>query len=236
MRTSAPEPPDRPLFVLDENFPEPILRQAIDTYVLEVEVRSIREFAPELTGVNVEDWQVISTIGRATRRRAHKCGASAGEDLSEPPSTIRRMAVTGVRSLDVVIEEVRLERAALLTHFDAVETKAGVVLGFAGAIVALSTGAAGILAEVGRWASVLAGVLALASFWPRKFWSTDLQALRVGYLAAEPEFARLRLLDSQIVMAGRTHATLVRKVLLLKMAMATLGVAVVLSALGPAVS
>jgi hypothetical protein len=59
MRTSAPEPLDRPLFVLDENFPEPILRQAIDTYVLEVEVRSIREFAPELTGPDVEDWQVI---------------------------------------------------------------------------------------------------------------------------------------------------------------------------------
>jgi hypothetical protein len=45
--------------VLDENFPEPILREAIETYVLDLELVSIRDFAPELTGEQVEDWQVI---------------------------------------------------------------------------------------------------------------------------------------------------------------------------------
>lgn len=35
------------------------MREAIATYVLEVALVSIREFAPELTGRDVEDWQVI---------------------------------------------------------------------------------------------------------------------------------------------------------------------------------
>jgi hypothetical protein len=35
------------------------MREAIETYVLELELVSIREFAPELTGEEVEDWQVI---------------------------------------------------------------------------------------------------------------------------------------------------------------------------------
>ena len=44
----------------------------------------------------------------------------------------------GIRSLDVVREEIRIERAAQLQHFDALDSKAGIVLGFAGAIVALA--------------------------------------------------------------------------------------------------
>ena len=35
------------------------MREAIETYVLELELVSIRDFAPELTGDKVEDWQVI---------------------------------------------------------------------------------------------------------------------------------------------------------------------------------
>jgi hypothetical protein len=56
--TSKP-PPNRPIFVLDENFPEPILRAAIATWVLEVDLRALREFEPRLCGDQVEDWQVI---------------------------------------------------------------------------------------------------------------------------------------------------------------------------------
>ncbi len=44
----------------------------------------------------------------------------------------------GISAIDIVADEVRSERAAQLGHFDAVETKAGVLLGFAGAITALS--------------------------------------------------------------------------------------------------
>lgn len=88
------------------------------------------------------------------------------------------------------------------------DTKAGIVLGFAGAITALSTRPTGPLSATGLAAAVSAGLLALMSFWPRRFWSTDLNRLRAKYLAAEPAFARVSLVDSQIVMAERTNVTL----------------------------
>jgi hypothetical protein len=45
-----------------------------------------------------------------------------------------------VRSLDIVFEELRTERDQQLHHFDALDQKAGIVLGFAGALVALAPG------------------------------------------------------------------------------------------------
>jgi hypothetical protein len=140
----------------------------------------------------------------------------------------------GVAAIDVVAEEVRAERVAQLRHFDAVDTKAGVVLGFAGAITALSVGPVALVPEAGLLAAVLAGLFAVMSFWPRKYWRTDLNALRARYLAADPAFARVSLLDSQIVMAERSYRALVWKVRFLKVAMLSLAVAVPLSALGTA--
>jgi hypothetical protein len=140
----------------------------------------------------------------------------------------------GISAIEIVADEVRSERAAQLGHFDAVETKAGVLLGFAGAITALSSRPVGPFSASGLGAAVLSGLLALMSFWPRKYWRTDLEALRARYLAADPAFARIRLLDSQIVMAERSYRTLAWKVRFLKLAMVSLAAAVPLSALGTA--
>ncbi len=38
----------------------------------------------------------------------------------------------GVKSIDIVLDEVRRERGAQGRHFDAIDTKAGIVLAFAG--------------------------------------------------------------------------------------------------------
>jgi hypothetical protein len=72
----------------------------------------------------------------------------------------------------------------------------------------------------------------VASFWPRRFWHTDLQELRDSYLAAQPEFTRLRLLDTQILFAERVQRTLVRKAALLKAAMIAMATSILLSAGG----
>jgi hypothetical protein len=66
----------------------------------------------------------------------------------------------GVAAIDVAAEEVHAERIAQLRHFDAVDTKAGVVLGFAGAITALSTGPVALVPEAGLLAAVLGPVRA----------------------------------------------------------------------------
>ena len=138
----------------------------------------------------------------------------------------------GIEGIDVVAEEVRAQRETLRVHFDAVDTKAGILLGFAGAITALTARPLGRLSTAGLVAAVSSGLLALMSFWPRRYWRTDLSQLRAKYLAAEPAFARISLLDSQIVMAERSNVTLAWKVRFLKLAMLSLALAVPLSALG----
>jgi hypothetical protein len=48
------------------------------------------------------------------------------------------MAEASARSLEIVAEEVKSERRMQLAHFDSLDSRAGIVLGFAGAIVALT--------------------------------------------------------------------------------------------------
>jgi len=117
----------------------------------------------------------------------------------------------GIRSLDVVRDEARAERAGQVANFDSIDTKAGILLGFAGALVALSREGSSLALQLGRGLGVLSGFLSLWTFWPRRFWSTDLRPLRDKYLAAEPAFSKLRLLDTHIEMAERVAEVIRRK-------------------------
>lgn len=119
-----------------------------------------------------------------------------------------------------------------LTHFDSLDAKAGIILGFAGAIVALAPSGQHLVLELGRAMAALAGLLALWSFWPRRYWHVDLRALRDLYLTAEPDFARLRLLDTQISMTESMKGALSGKSLRLKLSMITLAGTAVLTAAG----
>jgi len=138
----------------------------------------------------------------------------------------------GVRSLDLVLEEVRSERDLHLAHFDAIDTKAGIVLGFAGALVALAPPRAKLLLDLGRALAVVCGFLCLWTFWPRRYWSTNLRPFREKYLAAELEFTKIHLLDTQIGMAHRMSEILATKAMRLKLAMIALALAVLLTAVG----
>jgi hypothetical protein len=142
------------------------------------------------------------------------------------------LAGRNIRSLGVVWEQVRIEREVQLAHFDALDTKAGIVLGFAGAVVALAPAGSILLVNLGRLAAVGSGAFALWTVWPRRVWATDLRALRDLYLPADPHFARLRLLDTQIQMAESLGPALSRKVLRLKIGMALLLAAALLTAAG----
>jgi hypothetical protein len=134
-------------------------------------------------------------------------------------------------SLDPILEEVRSERAAQLRHFDALDSKAGIILGFAGALVALApTGS--LVVDLGRLAGSLSGIMALLTFWPRGYWSTDLLRLRDLYLTAQPEFTKLNLLDTQIGMTHQLGGVLKEKATRLKWAMGFLAAAALLTALG----
>ena len=142
------------------------------------------------------------------------------------------MVGRNIRSLDVVWDQVRIEREVQLAHFDALDTKAGIVLGFAGALVALAPAGSIVLIDIGRAVAVASGGFALWTVWPRRVWATDLRALRDLYLPADPLFARLRLLDTQIQMAESLADLLSRKALRLKLGMALLLSAALLTAIG----
>jgi hypothetical protein len=135
-------------------------------------------------------------------------------------------------SLDLILDKALVERANQLQHFDALDAKAGIILGFAGALVALTPGAQHLVTDFGRLSAVVAGLAALWAFLPRKYDVTNVSALRRKYLAAEQAFTKVHLLDSQIVMLESTAEVLRRKARRIKAAMVALATAVILVAIG----
>src|SRR4051794_18965428 len=143
----------------------------------------------------------------------------------------------GMPSLDLLSEEVTGELAAHERRYDALDTKAGVLLGFSGVIVALTAGNLdGFLAHIGTAFAGLAALLAGAGFIPRRFPAIALLTLRDRYLTAEPEFTRLRLLDTRIAMYRQIQTGLKWKARLVTASAITLGVAVLLTVVASTVS
>jgi hypothetical protein len=136
-----------------------------------------------------------------------------------------------IRSLETILEQVRSEREAQLRHFDALDAKAGIILGFAGALVALAP-VGSLLVDGGRYVAAVSGLLALWTFSPRRFDVIELRALRDLYLASEPAFTKVRLLDTQIAMSENLTGSLHRKAWRLKLAMSFLAMAALTSAIG----
>lgn len=98
-------------------------------------------------------------------------------------------------SLDTLLEIVRDEREKQISHFDALDGKAGIVLGFAGLLITLAPDVPVLLLVPGLLGAAVAAVLALSAFWPRPHASLLPTPMR-KYLTAEDRFTRLRLLDT----------------------------------------
>lgn len=137
----------------------------------------------------------------------------------------------GLPSLDLVALRVQAQLEHQLRHFDGLDNKAGIVVGFAGVVVTIAEGLKP-LAIAGRLAAVLAAMLALWSFLPRRYPVLDTRRLRNRYLRADPEFTKLHLLDTQIRMEERASVLLDRKAFRLKLAVVCLTAAVLLIAAG----
>ena len=137
----------------------------------------------------------------------------------------------GIRSLDVVERIVDRERQAQL-HFDALDSKAGVMLGFAGALAALAPAAVNVIVDAGRFVAVGGALMGLWAFWPRSYGVVTLRAFRDRYLASEPSFTRIHLADTQIAVAEELAATLERKAFRVKLSMSFLATSSILVATG----
>lgn len=142
----------------------------------------------------------------------------------------------GLPSLDVVLSAVGREREKQMGHFEALDSKAGVTLGFSGAIVALATDVESGVAKVGVGLAVLAGVLAMVSFLPRRQPVFDLRHVRDSYLRAEANFTKLHLLDTEIRMVSEASRVITGKAWLLTASLAVLAAAIALLATGTLLS
>lgn len=137
-----------------------------------------------------------------------------------------------IRSLDVVERVVDRERQAQLQHFDALDSKAGVMLGFAGALSALAPAAVNGIVDAGRFVAAGGALMGLWAFWPRSYGAVTLRAFRERYLASEPAFTRLHLADTQIAVSQELAATLDLKALRVKLSMSFLATSSILVATG----
>ncbi|MGH3924179.1 MAG: hypothetical protein ACRDTT_15165 [Pseudonocardiaceae bacterium] len=135
------------------------------------------------------------------------------------------------QSVDSILDWTREERDRQLRHFDGLDTKAGLLLGFSGALAGLAR-THGIVADIGRYAAVFSAFLALLAFWPRGVDVLDLRALRALYVGSEPEFTKLRVLDTQISIAENVAAVTQLKARLVKLSMGSLVAAALIIVVG----
>lgn len=143
-----------------------------------------------------------------------------------------RVDSRSIRSLDLLLSQVGVERAQQLLHFDALDGKAGIILGFAGAVIALAPVGHRLLLDLSRLAALMSGFFALAAFWPRSILTTHVSELRAHYLASDETFTKLALLDAQIEMTTSSRSILRGKALRLRAGMVSLGIAALFTALG----
>ena len=134
-------------------------------------------------------------------------------------------------SLELVAGEIRTERDALVRHLDALDAKAGIVLGSAGVFVAIGTRRLPPLGGAALALAVLSALLALAALMQQRFATGDVIGLR-RYLATETGVTELVILDTSVVIIERLRNVLRRKVQLFSLASTLLALAVAATSVG----
>jgi hypothetical protein len=142
-------------------------------------------------------------------------------------------------SLDPVEELTRDELGFQQQHFESLDAKAGIVLGFAAAVVALSADATAgafvtaLLHTVATSAAGLASLVSIASFWPRKFRTLDVKQVRDDTLGRLPDsLTRVAILDTRVRIIEANRTLLEQKARRLKTGATLLVTAVILIGAG----
>jgi hypothetical protein len=150
--------------------------------------------------------------------------------MSVPAFSVR--PVSGpLPSLDVVSEVLRAELGKRQQHFDSLDTKSGLVLGFSGILVSLPQDVPYLFTVAGAVLAGAAGAASLAALWPRDF--PVLETTRLAdYVAADASFTKRRLTDTLEQMLVDASALLERKGRALKWAFALLALALLVLAVG----
>jgi hypothetical protein len=140
-------------------------------------------------------------------------------------------------SLSLIVEQEVAERETMNTHAESLDTKAGVVLGFAGVLVGLGATAQTVVSDrvvfqAGLGVAVLSAVLAAWAFLPRRYPVLEVSRLRQRYLMAPEEETQLHLLDTQIVMVSEASDLVKRKGRRVKLSVGSLAISAALIVAG----
>lgn len=138
----------------------------------------------------------------------------------------------GLPSLEPISRETVRARAEQQAHFDSLDAKAGVVIGFSGILAAIAPASGDVLIIGARVFAVVAAVSALLASWPRTQPVPQALGLRARYLEAEATLTEVRLLDLRVEMIQRSSKILGIKARLLQVATAALTVSVLLIGVG----
>jgi len=134
-------------------------------------------------------------------------------------------------SLDLIADEARLQLEELVRHLDAVDAKAGIVLGASAAVAAIGAQHFTVIRGPGMGLAVVAALIALAAIVPQRFATWDGAELR-DYIVSDPVFTKLALLDTSLVIMNRLRRLLQKKVSRFRTAAVMLGLAVAATSLG----
>lgn len=138
---------------------------------------------------------------------------------------------TPTPSLHVVAPVIHEERRLQLEHFDSLDTKAGLVLAFSGAIAVLAKDVQSDLARSGVALIAIAGIVAVVSLVPRK--QPYFRPLHVrNWIADPPDAVELRLLDTEVAMVTEAAGTIHLKSRVLAASLGLVVVGVILLGLG----
>jgi len=129
-------------------------------------------------------------------------------------------------SIELIHEMYERERDRDAGHFESIDTKSGLVMGFAGIVVTLNRDGVTALGSLGLVAATVAAGLALGAFWPRELPVLEPAGLR-QYVLAEEQFTRLTVVDTYLDHFAQSRSLLSRKARKLKLSMLALAMAVV---------
>jgi len=139
---------------------------------------------------------------------------------------------SGLPSLEVLSDKVWDTREEQLRHFESLDTKAGVVLGAAAAVVALSASPPVLPKLAGLIMALASALLGIAAIFPRDFPVLKVKTLRDRYITSEPEFTKLHLLDTSVVMCEVAADLIKQKSFRVKLSAYALGLSVMLLFIG----
>jgi hypothetical protein len=131
-------------------------------------------------------------------------------------------------SLDVIRAELDIEATAQAKRGETADARAGVVLGSAGALAGLAVNAKIVQTLPGAVAALVAAVLAAGVFLPRLRDVVDPVELRRRYARQPAEITKLQVLDDRITDFAANEKPVAAKLNLLRWAIATLVVAILL--------